>query len=95
MADTTTFTGFFNQPFGLNVKVPTRTIKQAGDTLGNTAGGVLSPIVDYLESNEKVFTGEIAEEIDKIFVQSFNIGAKLRAEDVKVNGDAPKFDTKF
>ncbi|MEI8378467.1 MAG: hypothetical protein WCF95_08020 [bacterium] len=89
------FSNFFNRPFGLNVKVPERTLKQAGDTLQNTAGGVLTPLTDYLEDNEKVFTGEVAKEINKIFSYCFNIGAKMQAEDVKVNGKTPNFDTKF
>jgi len=89
------FNNFFNKPFGLNVKVPERTLKQAGDTLQSTAGGVLTPLTDYLEENDKVFTGEVATEINKIFGYCFNIGAKMQAEDLKVNGAAPKFDTKF
>lgn len=79
----------------MNVKVPERTLKQAGDTLQNTAGGVLAPLTNYLEDNEKVFTGEVSTEINKIFGHCFNIGAKMQAEDIKVNGATPKFDTKF
>lgn len=89
------FTNFFNKSFGMNVKVPTRTIQQAGKTLENTANGVLSPLFEYLEDNETVFNGDISKEINKIFVNSFNIGAKMREADVKVNGPAPKFDAKF
>lgn len=94
MADAS-FTNFFNRPFGLNVRVPDRTLKQAGETLSSTAGGVLSPMLDYLEDNEKVFTGEVSAEINKIFAQSFNIGARMQAEDKKVNGPKPSFDNKF
>lgn len=89
------FNSFFNRPFGLNVKVPERTLKQAGETLSNTAGGVLSPMLNYLEENEKVFTGDVANEINKIFASSFNIGMRMQEENVKVNGAVPKFDSKF
>ena len=89
------FSNFFNKPFGLNVKVPERTLQQAGATLSNTAGGVLSPITDYLETNEEVFNGDVAKEINRIFSHTFNIGSIMRQEDVKVNGNAPKFDSKF
>jgi len=89
------FSSFFNKSFGLNVKVPARTMQQAGKTLGDTASGVLSPLFEYFEDNEPVFNGDISKEINKIFVNSFNIGAKMREADVKVNGPTPKFDSKF
>lgn len=89
------FTNFFNKSFGLNVKMPERTMQQAGKTLGDTANGVLSPLFEYLEENENVFNGDINKEMNKLFANSFNIGAKMREEDVKVNGPTPKFDSKF
>lgn len=94
MADAS-FTNFFNRPFGLNVRVNDKTLKQASETLSISAGSVLSPVFDYLESNEKVFNGEVATEINKVFAQSFNIGARMQQEDKKVNGPKPKFDNKF
>lgn len=95
MTQASSFNSFFNQPFGLNVKVPERTLKQAGDTLSGTASGVFEPLFTYLEENENVFTGDISNEIRKINVASFNIGARMQAENVKVNGAVPKFDSKF
>ena len=89
------FTSFFNKSFGMNVRVPERTLKQAGETLSNTAGGVLNPLFEYLEDNEKVFNGDISLEMNKLFANSFNIGARMREEDIKVNGPAPKFDATF
>ncbi len=91
----TSFNNFFNKSFGLNIKVPERTIKQAGQTLGNTAGGVFSPLFTYLEENEEVFNGDLIAEADKYFAASFNIGARMREADIKVNGEPPKFDSKF
>lgn len=89
------FNSFFNRPFGLNVKSHERTIKQAGDTLANTANGVFSPLFTYLKDNEQVFNGDIQKESKKYFAASFNIGAKMQEEDIKVNGAKPKFDSKF
>lgn len=89
------FNNFFNQPFGLNIKVPERTLKLAGETLTNTAGGVLDPLFTYLEENENVFTGDVTKEIKKYTAGCFNIGAKMQAEDIKVNGEKPRFDSKF
>lgn len=91
------FTNFFNnsQGFGLNVKVPTRTLQEVGKTASNTAGGVLEPLFTYLEENENVFSGDIALEINKTNNMSFNIGMALQQSDLQVNGQKPKFDTNF
>lgn len=90
------FTSFFNngQPFGLNVRVPERTIKQFGDTAGNVAGGVFEPLFSYLEENENVFTGDIAEKFKKTCAANFNMELTLGRENEKVNG-RPTFDTQF
>lgn len=90
-----TFNSFFNRPFGLNVKVPERTMQQAKDTLSNTATGVFEPLFTYLETNENVFTGDVAKEIEKYTLASFNTGAILQQADEQVNGFKPKFDSKF
>lgn len=89
------FNNFFNKPFGLNVKAHERTIQAAKDTLSNTATGVFEPLFTYLEDNQNVFTGDVAKEIEKYTIASFNTGAMLQQEDEKVNGDRPRFDSKF
>jgi len=89
------FNSFFNNSFGLNVKIPDRTLKQLGKTASETASGVLAPLFNYLEDNETVFNGDIAKETIKFYDASFNIGAKMREEDIKMNGETPKFDTRF
>lgn len=93
MADSS-FTNFFNnsQTFGLNIKAPTRTLKEVGKTASNVAGGVLEPLFTFLEENENVFNGDINFQMNKIFAQSFTIGSAMRMEDEKINGAAPKFD---
>jgi hypothetical protein len=91
------FTNFFNksQGFGLNIKVPEKTLGQIGKTAGDVAGGVLEPLFTYLEKNENVFSGDISHEINKIRAENFTMGVMLNAADEKVNGPRPKFDSKF
>lgn len=91
------FSNFFNnsQSFGLNVKVPEKTLRQIGKTAGNMAGGVLEPLFTYLEENKNVFSGDIAFEINKVNAENFTMGMMLQQADEKVNGSKPKFDSKF
>ncbi len=95
MADT----GFtFNRPykpFGLNVKVPERTLQQAGETLGNLAKAPADPLFKFLEENEQVFNGDLNFQINRISAQSFTIGSAMRIEDEKMNGMPPSFDMHF
>lgn len=92
------FTNFFNnsQAFGLNVVTGhERTLQQVGQTAGNIAGGVFSPLFEYLEENENVFNGDLTTELNKTRVANFNMGLIMQAEDVKVNGQRPSFDARF
>lgn len=92
-----TFTNFFNNSnsFGFNVKSHEKTLQLAGQTLSNTAGGVFSPLFDFLEENDNVFTGDVTREIQRINANSFNIGMVMQQVDSSVNGPKPKFDAKF
>lgn len=70
-----------SKPFGLNVKVPERTLKQLGESIKtNTTSGVTN-IFNYLERNEKVFDGTVAKQLDSLFVQDFNTKQILKAAD--------------
>lgn len=91
------FTNFFNnsQTFGLNIKVPEKTLQQIGKTAGNAAGGVFEPLFTYLEENENVFSGDVMQELNKTYAQSFNTSLIMNAADEKVNGPRPKFDAMF
>ena len=42
------------KPFGLNVKVPERTIQQAGETLEELVKSPAAPLFEFLEENEAV-----------------------------------------
>jgi hypothetical protein len=83
------------KPFGMNVKVPERTLQQAGETLENIVKAPATPLFEFLEENESVFNGDVAFEINKTNAQNFTIGSAMRMEDEKVNGRNPSFDMHF
>lgn len=83
------------KPFGLNIKVPERTLKQAGNTLEQAATGAVTPLFQYLEKNENIFNGDVDKEIKKYNVANFNTGMLLQQEDSRVNGEPPSFDMHF
>lgn len=91
------FTNFFNnsRSFGLNVKVPVKTIEQIGKTANGVANGVLDPLFTYLEENENVFNGDLTKELNKKRVANFNMEAIMNAADEKTNGPRPTFNTLF
>lgn len=60
------------RPFGLNVRVPERTIQQITETVKTSASSGVSSIFNYLAKNEKVFDGTVAKQLDDLFVQDFN-----------------------
>lgn len=82
--------GLFNMPFGLNVRVPTRTLQEAQKTLENQISGLWMPLFDYLEKNEAVFNGDVVEQINQYNRQAYNLGAIMREVSEK-----PAFDMKF
>ena len=83
------------KPFGMNVRVPERTIQQADDTLENLVKAPATPLFEFLEENEGVFNGDVAFEINRTVAQNFTIGSAMRMEDEKVNGRNPSFDMHF
>lgn len=91
------FTNFFNssQGFGMNVKIPEKTIEQIGKTGTNAAGKVFEPLFTYLEENENVFSGDLNHELNKLRAATFNTTLIMESADEKVNGARPTFDTKF
>ncbi len=64
--------------FGLNVHIPMRTLKQVKDSATKHLGEIVSPIFDYLEDNQKVFTGEIRDELNKYNAQMYAYGQVMR-----------------
>lgn len=70
-----------SKPFGLNVKVPERTLKQIGDSIKTSTTSGVTNIFNYLEKNEKVFDGTVTRQLDNLFVQDFNTKQILKAAD--------------
>ena len=83
------------KPFGLNVKVPERTLQQAGETLEGIITAPATPLFQFLEDNKVVFNGDVAFEINKTTAQNFTIGSAMRIENEKVNGKPPHYDMHF
>lgn len=91
------FNNFFNsaQGFGMNIKIPEKTLEQIGKTGSSAAGKVFEPLFSYLEENENVFSGDINHELNKLRAANFNTTLMMDAADEKANGQRPSFDSKF
>lgn len=83
------------KPFGMNVKVPERTMQLAGETLSNLVKSPTDPLFKFLEENEEVFNGDLTFKINKLTAESFTIGSAMRMENEKTNGMPPNFDMHF
>ena len=80
-----------NNPFGLNVALPSKTIEEVKKVVKQEAQNIsANPFVDYLEQNDKVFSGEVAREIRKRQSQIYTLGQIMREGQVistfSVNG---------
>ncbi len=80
---------FLNKPFGMNIKVPVKTIKQIEKTAQQHTGNIFEPLFNFINENQDVFTGSVANQIEQFNIMSFNIGSELRKG--KTNG---RFDVK-
>ena len=74
-----------SKPFGLNVKVPERTIQQITESVKTTATSSVSGILRYLEKNENVFDGTVARQLDDLFIQDFNTKQILKNAETTEN----------
>lgn len=82
---------FLGNPFGMNVKVPERTIQQVAETSKKLVDGLVNPFGAAFEQNRQVFSGDVYNEIMKFEQLNFNIGQQLRIAD---KNSAVSFDTK-
>lgn len=68
-----------NNPFNINVNTPNRTIQDLPriikEEIKETA---VNPFVNYFNEYEKVFTGEVAKEINKFHSQIYTLGQVMR-----------------
>ena len=76
---------FLNNSFGMNIKIPERTLKQMGMTAQGAANGLWEPLFTFLDENKNIFNGNVANQIEKYNLMMFNIGAALR--EGNTNGD--------
>ncbi len=67
-----------NRPFGLNIALPDRTLQQIQETAVQNIN-IFAPVVDYLDQNDKVFSGDVSQEIDKYNRMTYALGAAARA----------------
>ena len=74
-----------SKPFGLNVRVPERTIQQITESVKANATSGVSGILEYLEKNERVFDGTVAKQLDDLFVQDFNTKQILKNAETTEN----------
>ena len=66
-------------PFGLNIALPKRTIQEVQQVVKQEIENIsANPFANYLNENEKVFTGEIASEIRKYQAQMYALGQVMR-----------------
>ena len=83
-------TNGLNLPFGLNIRLPERTLQQMQETLEGQVENLFMPINNFFEVGENVFNGNIAEKIDTYNRQTYNLGAIMRDGIEK-----PTFDMKM
>jgi len=87
------------RPFGLNVRVP-----EAQQLIGENTEALIKKTVkelflapvkelsNFFEKYERVFSGEVANELKSLYVQRFNTASLLQSADEEVFGtSAPKF----
>ena len=68
-----------NNPFGLNVTLPKKTIQEVKKVVEKDIGDMtVNPFLDYLGDNDKVFSGEVAKEIRKYQSQMYALGQVMR-----------------
>ena len=87
------------RPFGLNVRVPDtqtfigeNTEALIKKTVKELFLAPVKEISNFFEKYEKVFSGEVANELKSLYVQRFNTTSLLQNEDEEVFGtSAPRF----
>ncbi len=62
------------QPFGLNVALPQKTIQEIQKIAKEELEEItVNPFINYFEENDKVFSGEVADEIDRYRAQLYSV----------------------
>lgn len=77
--------------FGLNVIPDLKSgTKVATQSMEKAIGNMWEPVLDYLATNDNVFSGDVAREINKLNVQTMQLGVIVNGE-----GENRSLDTKF
>ncbi len=63
--------------FGLNI-IPQERKEYVGKKVGKAIEGLWQPVLEYLEKNDDVFSGDILKEIEKTNIQILNLGMEMR-----------------
>ena len=68
-----------NNPFGFNVTLPKKTIQEVKKVVEKEIADIsVNPFVEYLDENDRVFSGEVAKEIRKYQAQMYTLGQVMR-----------------
>lgn len=71
-------------PFGLNIAVPKKTLQEIKKTVEKEVREIsVNPFSEYFEENDKVFSGEVAQEIHKYNAQIYALGQIMREDEPK------------
>ena len=66
-------------PFGININIPQKTIQEIQKVAEKEIQEItVNPFIEYFEENDKVFSGEVAEEIRKYQAQMYTLGQVMR-----------------
>jgi len=68
-----------NNPFGINISLPKKSIKEVQKVAQQELANIsVNPFLNYLDENDKVFSGEVAQEIRKYQSQVYALGQVMR-----------------
>ena len=68
-------------PFGLNIALPKKTLEDVQKAAKKELEEItVNPVLEYLEENDKVFSGQVAREIKKYQAQIYSLGQVMREE---------------
>ena len=69
--------------FGLNIIPEKEAVGLVGSSVENALSGLWEPILDYLEENDNVFSGQVLNEIARLDNQAMRLGMTLSAGEEK------------
>jgi len=68
-----------NNPFGININLSQKTAEEVKKVVKQDIEDItVNPFLSYLDDNDKVFSGEVASEIQKYNAQIYTLGQVMR-----------------